>query len=199
MLEVREVSLRLGDKQVLSDFSLVLRAGERACLFGPSGCGKTTLLRVAAGLLRPDGGAVIAPKGQRRSFVFQEDRLLPWQSALGNLTAVGIDREKAREALARVGLAGEEETMPEKLSGGMRRRVAIARALAFGGDMFFLDEPLRGLDAQTAARVLEAMREAMRGGSALVITHDMQEAAALCDTLIEVKGLPLRVQKRAAL
>src|SRR5699024_10178628 len=123
----------------------------------------------------------------------------PWQSALGNLTAVGIDREKAREALARVGLAGEEETMPEKLSGGMRRRVAIARALAFGGDMFFLDEPLRGLDAQTAARVLEAMREAMRGGSALVITHDMQEAAALCDTLIEVKGLPLRVQKRAAL
>ena len=184
-MEVREVSLRLGDKQVLSDFSLVLRAGERACLFGPSGCGKTTLLRVAAGLLRPDGGAVIAPKGQRRSFVFQEDRLLPWQSALGNLTAVGIDREK--------------ETMPEKLSGGMRRRVAIARALAFGGDMFFLDEPLRGLDAQTAARVLEAMREAMRGGSALVITHDMQEAAALCDTLIEVKGLPLRVQKRAAL
>ena len=156
------------------------------CLFGPSGCGKTTILRLLSGLLAPDGGQVIRDRRLRCSFLFQEDRLLPWASALKNLTAVGIAPSAAREALAQVGLAAEEAALPDSLSGGMRRRLAIARAAAYGGDYFFLDEPLRGLDEATALRALDCLRGAMRGKGALLITHNPEEARLLADEVIEL-------------
>jgi ABC-type multidrug transport system ATPase subunit len=94
---------------------------------------------------------------RKPSFLFQDDRLLPWSSALENLTALGIPPERAKEYLAKVGLAGEEEKLPEELSGGMKRRLAIARCFAHGGDVFYLDEPLQGLDIKTAGDVLAFM------------------------------------------
>ena len=186
MPELVNVTKRFGEKTVLQNFSLRAPENRVVCLFGPSGCGKTTILRLLSGLLAPDGGQVIRDKRLRCSFLFQEDRLLPWASALKNLTAVGIAPSAARKALAQVGLSAEEAALPDSLSGGMRRRLAIARAAAFGGDYFFLDEPLRGLDEATALRALDCLRGAMRGKGALLITHNPEEARLLADEVIEL-------------
>lgn len=186
MPELVNVTKRFGEKTVLQNFSLRAPENRVLCLFGPSGCGKTTILRLLSGLLAPDAGQVIRDRRLRDSFLFQEDRLLPWASALKNLTAVGIAPAAAREALAQVGLSAEEAALPENLSGGMRRRLAIARAAAYGGDYFFLDEPLRGLDEATALRALECLRGAMRGKGALLITHNPEEARLLADEVIEL-------------
>lgn len=200
MIELRQVNLAFEEKRILTELSFALPEGQVTCLLGPSGCGKTTLLRVMGGLLAPNSGTVEGLAGLRTSFIFQEDRLLPWASALGNLTAVNIGEAEAAKALADVLLSEDLHTMPAELSGGMRRRVAIARALAYGGDCFFLDEPLRGLDPATAAPVLEAMRRALTGRTALLITHSPEEALALADVIVRVQGPPVRVlASRAAI
>lgn len=198
MLELCGVSKRFEDKTVLRDFSLALSSGETTCLLGPSGCGKTTLLRIAAGLLPPESGEVRRPEGWRSSFVFQEDRLLPWYGTLENITILGVSKKAAVTALESVLLGQELDTLPENLSGGMRRRLAIARALAFAGDCFFLDEPLRGLDPATAAPVLSAMRKSLEGSTGLLITHSPDEALALSQTLVMVDGPPVRIVRIAA-
>ena len=188
MPELIGVTKRFGEKTVLKSFSMRAPENRVLCLFGPSGCGKTTILRLLSGLLAPDEGRVIRDKRMRCSFLFQEDRLLPWASALQNLTAVGIAPGAARDALAQVGLSAEEAALPEDLSGGMRRRLAIARAAAYGGDYFFLDEPLRGLDEATALRALDCLRGAMRGKGALLITHNREEARMLADEVLELNA-----------
>lgn len=192
MVELLQVSKRFQEKTILADLTLALRAGAVTCLLGPSGCGKTTLLRTAAGLLAPDSGCV-RTQAQRPSFIFQEDRLLPWYSAIQNLTRLGIDAEAAHRALEAVLLGPDRDTYPQAMSGGMQRRLAIARAIAFGGDMYYLDEPLRGLDRATAEPVLAAIRAALHGKSALLITHRAEEAFALSTRLVRVEGPPLRV------
>lgn len=197
MVSLHNVTKRFADKDVLLDFSWSLPEGQTTCLIGPSGCGKTTLLRIAAGLLAPDSGTVTSPHA-RSAYVFQEDRLLPWSDALENLTLLGIDEETARLALSRVLLAGDAHTLPDDLSGGMRRRLAIARALAYGGAYYFLDEPLRGLDPATAAPVLDAMRDALHGNTALLITHSPDEAFALSQRLVVVEGPPVRILRETS-
>ncbi len=196
MLELSHVSKRFENKEILRDFSYAFPEGECACMFGPSGSGKTTFLRIAAGLLPQDAG-IIRRSDFRTSFLFQEDRLLPWYSAIENLTAVGVSRSAAQKALDSVGLSGESSTLPKDLSGGMQRRLAIARMLSFGGDLFFLDEPLRGLDEVTAEPVLMALKETIRGKTALLITHDPDEAFYLSDHVLVLSGPPLAIQKRA--
>lgn len=193
VLELRGAGVRFADKRILGDLSLALTDGVVTCVLGPSGCGKTTLLRAMAGLLPLDSGTLSGLEGRRASFVFQEDRLLPWFDALDNLLAVGATPDAAQAALDSVLLGGEAHTLPPAMSGGMQRRLAIARALAFGGDLFFLDEPMRGLDVATAQPVLAAMRAALAGRTALLITHSPEEALALGDRLLRVSGPPIVV------
>ncbi len=196
MPELKQVSKAFAEKIILRDFSHAFAPGRVTCLMGPSGSGKTTLLRVAAGLLAPDSGQVDCP-AKRSSFVFQEDRLLPWRTALQNLTALSIPETDARSALDAVLLHAESDTFPGNMSGGMQRRLAIARAIAFGGGCFFLDEPLRGLDDATAAPVLEALRVAIQGRTALLITHRPEEALALADIVLYLDGPPVRIIRAA--
>lgn len=193
MIALQHLSKSFGEKTILRDFSLEFAPGIITALLGPSGCGKTTLLRLAAGLEKPDSGEVLRDSGARLSFVFQEDRLLPWFSALDNLTAAGISRDDALRDLARVGLAGEEHKRPAELSGGMRRRLSIVRALAYGGDFFFLDEPLQGLDPGTASSVLSLLRQRLEGKTGLLITHNPEEALALAGQIVIIAGPPVRI------
>jgi NitT/TauT family transport system ATP-binding protein len=144
--------------RALERVDLSVNPGEFVSLVGPSGCGKSTVLRLIAGLILPDEGAVFFPGGRPEiGFVLQEPTLMPWARALDNarlpLDLEGMDRaradERAARALARVGLAGFERAFPRELSGGMRMRVSVARAIASGPKLLLMDEPFAALDEFT--------------------------------------------------
>ena len=180
MIELQDVTLRYGDKTVLDRLSLRFEAPGQYAVLGASGCGKTTLLRLIAGLLKPTSGLICIPEQMRMAVCFQEDRLMPWETALQNvaLACPGKDSpEIARQWLARVGLATECDALPDTLSGGMQRRVALARALNFGGDVLLLDEPFKGLDAALCMEAIAVVRG--RFPLTVIATHDRAEAEAL--------------------
>ncbi len=193
MLEFKNVSFSYGEKNVLENFSFSAKDGEITAILGPSGFGKTTLLELASGFLKPKNGEIF-PFSEKPTFVFQEDRLLPWATALENLLAVNIEKSRAAEYLEKVGLSDSAEKYPDELSGGMCRRLAIARALAFGGKVFFLDEPLRGLDIKTAAEILELIKSEISGKTALIITHSPAEAFSLAERIVVAGGEPLEIK-----
>jgi sulfonate transport system ATP-binding protein len=145
------------------------------------------LLRLLAGLDKPDAGRVSVPKA--RAIVFQADRLLPWQRVLRNVT-IGLHDDDADEralaALAEVGLADRTRAWPRELSGGEAQRVALARALVADPDLVLLDEPFAALDAITRLRMHDLIRELRRKHSAamLLVTHDVDEAIALADRVV---------------
>ena len=182
-----QVVRRFGDRVVLDHLDLTIAGEELVVLLGPSGCGKTTLLRLLAGLDRPDGGTVEVPV--RRAIVFQGDRLLPWQRTLPNVTLGlhGPDSDRrALDALAEVGLAGRERAWPKELSGGEAQRVALARALVSEPELVLLDEPFAALDAITRLRMHNLVRTLRRQHHAamLLVTHDVDEAIALADRIV---------------
>lgn len=192
MLEFENASFSYGEKKILENFSFSLKEGTSVSILGPSGYGKTTLLNLAAGFLRPESGKVSLAK-EKTAVIFQEDRLLPWYTALENLTAVNIEKEKALEYLEKVGLSDCADKYPDELSGGMCRRLAIARALAFGGKICLFDEPLRGLDVKTSAEILELIITEISGKTSLVITHNPKEAFSLSERIVVVGKSPLQI------
>lgn len=193
MLEFENVSFSYGDKKIFENFSFSAKKSETTVILGPSGFGKTTLLNLAAGFLKPKSGKII-PFSGKSAFIFQEDRLLPWLTALENLEAVNIEKEKALEYLEKVGLSESADKYPEELSGGMCRRLAIARALAFGGDVFFFDEPLRGLDIKTSAEILELIKNETFDKTVIAITHSPKEAFSLGERIIVTGGEPFEIK-----
>lgn len=184
---IESVSKRFGEKRVLDGVNLRFPEGEITCLMGPSGCGKTTLLRLLAGLLRPDSGKITGVP-ERIAMVFQEDRLCEDFSALTNVTLVAPERaEKAKALLTALGLGNELKTPVHTLSGGMKRRVAIARALCGGPELLLLDEAFKGLDAEARRIAIDTVREAARGVTVISVTHDPEEAALLGGTVLRMK------------
>ena len=181
MLELKNVSLRLGDKQVLRDCDLRLADGGRIALMGPSGCGKTTLLRVALSLQRPDAGEVSC-SWNRIGVVFQEPRLLGWCTAEENVNLVLSDKaETLPEAalwLDRLELSEARGLYPAELSGGMRQRLSIARALALRPELLILDEPFKAMDEALAGRVGQTVAQSLPGAALLLVTHSEEEARA---------------------
>jgi sulfonate transport system ATP-binding protein len=176
-----------GDRTVLDHLDLVIDDEELVVLLGPSGCGKSSLLRLLAGLDRPDGGRIEVPA--RRAVVFQGDRLLPWQRVLRNVTLGlrGRDADqRARRALADVHLADRQRAWPKQLSGGEAQRVALARALVAEPELILLDEPFAALDAITRVRMHDLIRELRQEhhASMLLVTHDVDEAIALADRIL---------------
>lgn len=179
MIRLDNVCKSYNGRPVLENVSLWIKEGERLCIAGASGCGKTTLLRIIAQLEQPDSGSVEIKKDAGVSMIFQEDRLLEWRTALENLTAVGVSKDEAMFWLAELGLSGEESKKTASLSGGMKRRVAVARALARPGDIMLLDEPIRGLDEENAQRVIKVVAKSLEGRTAVIISHNENELAAL--------------------
>ena len=191
MIRIRDLSVNFGEKRVLEHFSLDLPEGGVTALSGPSGCGKTTLLRVMAGLQRPEGGCVEGLKPADAAVLFQENRLLPWRTVEQQLTDV-LPRERRGEAgalLALAGLEGEEKAFPAALSGGMARRLSLIRAMALGRKWLLLDEPFTGVDDARAEKLMAAIRAA--GTPALVCAHETH-TLALADVVIPLGGPPLK-------
>jgi sulfonate transport system ATP-binding protein len=187
------LSKSFGARAVLHDVKLALHAGEFVAVVGRSGCGKSTLLRAIAGLETAEQGSIAIGKGAIAASVrimFQEARLLPWKTVLENV-AIGMPRSlnAAAATLATVGLADRAEDWPAELSGGQRQRVALARALLHEPELLLLDEPLGALDALTRIemqQLIEALWLA-RGFTAVLVTHDVQEAIALADRVVLIE------------
>lgn len=188
-MELNAVSFSYGGDTIINGLSFDLSSGRRVCVMGESGRGKTTLMRLMLGLIEPDSGKVMRRPDERPSVVFQEDRLLPWYSALRNVSEVYNPRSPASpaELLEAMELSDARDKLPKELSGGMQRRCAIARALCFGGDPLLLDEPFKGLDPDMRARIAQAILRYSNGASILLITHDEKEAELLgCEEIIRL-------------
>lgn len=195
--------------EALAGFDLTVERGEIVALIGPNGCGKSTFLRVASGLLRPDGGGVtldgeaVDGPDPRIGLVFQEPRLLPWLSVSGNIGFGGrrmtkMERQRRVDALlGRIGLAGYGARWPKDLSGGQQQRVAIARALIGHPEILLLDEPFSALDAFTRASLHELLLDLWHElrPTILMVTHDVDEAVFLADRVVVMRPRPGRVHE----
>jgi NitT/TauT family transport system ATP-binding protein len=212
-IEIDTLGIRLGTGHqafdAVQDVSLSIAPGEFVCVLGPSGCGKSTLLGALAGHWTPsrgsihvDGASVAGPHPDR-GLVFQQHTLLPWKKVLDNvafgLKMQGIGRrerrERARELLGLVGLAGFEDRYPVQLSGGMQQRVEIARVLINRPRVMLMDEPFGALDAQTRLKMQELLLDVWTrvNTTIIFITHDIDEALFLADRILVMSPRPGRI------
>ncbi|RAH97434.1 nitrate/sulfonate/bicarbonate ABC transporter ATP-binding protein [Acuticoccus sediminis] len=194
---------------VLSDISFEVPRNSSVAIVGASGCGKSTLLNIIAGLLPPDEGEVLVDGSQPRNvpaaavtYMFQDDRLLPWRSTASNVhfgletTTLGKAERQARvaETLELVGLADFADAYPHELSGGMRSRAALARSLVARPSIMLMDEPFSKLDPTTRSQMHKEVVRIAREFSMTVVfvTHDAEEAVVLADKVIVLKPRPGR-------
>lgn len=191
MIQIKNISFSFGSNKIISDLSLEIEDGKTYCIMGKSGVGKTTLLKLLAGILKPDKGEILGTGKQKKSFIFQENRLLPSLSVYENIKYVTTDEEKIEKALQDTSLLSKKNKMTDELSGGMARRVSIARATAFDGDIYFIDEPLYGLDVKTSQGILELIKNTVKNKTAFIITHSPEEAFYLSDKIIFLKNIPV--------
>ena len=206
MLELRNISKKFGDKQILKDFNLIVPEKQVLAIVGPSGGGKTTLLRMLAGLETIDSGQVIyngetldvteLEKRNLLGFVFQDFQLFPHLSVLENLTLSPIHtmniskeeaEEKAQALLARLGLSEHAKAYPYSLSGGQKQRVALARAMMINPEIIGYDEPTSALDPALRLEVEKLiLQNREMGMTQIVVTHDLQFAENIADSILKV-------------
>jgi NitT/TauT family transport system ATP-binding protein len=201
---------RTGETLALKDLDLTIRAGEFCSIVGPSGCGKSTLLGIISGLLQPTEGQVlldgvnIRGTHERVGILLQKDHLFEWRTVLQN-AELGLEirggntaeaRRRAHQLLESYGLAGFENSYPHQLSGGMRQRVALIRTLATDPDVLLLDEPFSALDYQTKLILERDVHRIIREDkkTALLVTHDIEEAVSMSDRVIVLSGRPAQVK-----
>lgn len=201
MIEIRGIYKKYKKEYIYENFSLSFPEGQVTVLLGPSGCGKTTLLRMLAGLESFEQGTISGLSGKRISFVFQEDRLLPWLTVGENLTLVlkaflnpEQSDERIKQVLELLNIPETRNMMPEELSGGMQRRVAIGRALAYDGDIMILDEPFKGMDDGLKNQVLPKLAKSWEesGKTVILVTHDLSDARKLSHSIYELSGRPVK-------
>ena len=212
-VSIRDLGHFYGELTTIERLDLELPAHGVLGLVGPSGCGKSTLLELIAGLQEPTrgevevGGAVGAPERLAHcAFMPQRDLLLPWLSAIDNAALAlrnrGIRRGEAREQAAqlfeRFGLSGFERARPAELSGGMRQRVAFLRTLIAGKPVLALDEPFASLDAITRGEMQQWLAGALDADprTVVLVTHDIEEALYLCDSVVVLSARPARTITR---
>ena len=213
MLEMRGIEKRFNGSRVavLTGISLEVKSGEFVVVVGPSGCGKTTLLNLAAGMVKPDGGEVVLDgkavegPGPERAMVFQDHGLFPWLTAAQNigfgLRMLGMGRRERRErvegALRMVHLGNFGEKLVHELSGGMKQRVAIARAMVMDPAVLLMDEPFAALDAQTRTLLHAQLQELwiQTKKTILFVTHSVGEAVRLADRIIVLSAYPGRIRR----
>jgi sulfonate transport system ATP-binding protein len=195
-IEISNLRVAFGAHRVLDGIDLCVARGEILAILGPSGCGKSTLLRAIAGLDRHADGAVRIDGDV--GYVFQEPRLFPWLDVERNVRFAARDaHERARidDVLELTGLTEARKTLPKALSGGMAQRAALARALVRKPSILLLDEPLAALDALRRMQLQRALADIVAAvhATAVLVTHDIEEALFLADRAVALAGTPARV------
>ena len=212
-LSGRGLGHSFADLTVLDGFDIEVAGGRTLAVVGPSGCGKSTLLELICGLRKPDRGTIdiggddtSEGRLEQCAYMPQTDCLLPWYSAIDNASLAlrnnGATRADARRQAAglfsRFGLDGFEASSPAELSGGMRQRVAFLRTFLSGKDVLLLDEPFAALDAITRAELQQWLLPVLADGgrTTVLVTHDVEEALYLADTVLVMAARPGRVLER---
>ena len=208
VLEIKDLSLSYyspeGETKALENITFSVEKGEFLSIVGPSGSGKSTLLSVIAGILSPTSGKVSAADGSKIGYMLQKDHLFEWRTIEKNVL-IGLELTKtltpetrayAEGLMEQYGLAGFRNRCPSQLSGGMRQRAALIRTLALKPEILLLDEPFAALDYQTRLYVSDDIVSIIReaGKTAVLVTHDIAEAAALSDRVIVLSKRPARVK-----
>jgi len=204
-IAIENLDKSFSGRKVLQEIDLEIAAGEFVAIVGRSGCGKSTLLRLVAGLESADGGRIGFRAGSDKPdtrIMFQDSRLLPWKRVLNNV-ALGLPQgsDAATHALRKVGLEDRGGEWPAVLSGGQRQRVALARALVHDPQLLLLDEPLGALDALTRIEMQQLIESLwqQRGFTAILVTHDVQEAIALADRVLLIEDGRITLDERIQL
>ncbi len=216
-MRISGIHKSFGTLKVLDGVSIDVTEGMVTAILGPSGCGKTTLLRICAGLVEPDqapDASLVQLRSQRAAFLFQEPRLLPWDTAAENVELVLQDlapqdrRSVASRLLDEVGLSGYGGYYPPELSGGMKQRVAMARCFAYPAAVLYMDEPFQGLDLELKLSLFDTFRSlnfqepppgdtgASGPRTVIFVTHDVTEAALLGDHVYVFSPRPATVRHR---
>jgi NitT/TauT family transport system ATP-binding protein len=201
LISFKNVSRSFDGALILNHVSFEIDSNETIAVLGPSGSGKTTLLKLIAGLLKPDSGT-ISLSSRHIGYVFQDYRLLPWRTALGNIVLVlkagGMAREeaesKARSWLDRLGLKDFYDYYPAQLSGGMIQRVSIARAFAIKPEIMLMDEPLSNLDAGLADSLLRELKEVLEDyhTTTVYVTHEYAESLFIAHRIFQLEQQTLK-------
>lgn len=214
ILEIKSINRIYKDEdntvEALNDINLSVKKGEFVSIIGSSGCGKTTLLRLIAGLDKPQSGKLllngeeITAPNPRRGYVFQQGSLFQWLTVEQNIAA-GLkarhiykeNKHRVAEYINLIGLNGFEKAYPHQISGGMAQRVAIARALINNPEVLLLDEPMGALDSFTRADIQDKLLELRRSNNAtmILVTHDVDEAIYLSDRIVIMTPRPGKISE----
>jgi len=206
VLIFENVTKSFSNRLIVDDLSFKVEDNHILAILGPSGVGKTTILRIAAGTVSPDAGKTQSDR-QKIGFIFQEHRLLPWRTALGNIMLVLKGEKKlapqerrqiGMTMLQKMGLKGFEHYYPAQLSGGMRQRVSIARAFVIEPDLLLMDEPFTGLDLELKASLQKMLLDLLSWHPTTVIyvTHEPRDAVLMADEAIVLAGDPGKITAR---
>lgn len=206
-MEIKHISKSFpgpsGRLTVFRDFSITLPEQEITVILGASGCGKTTLLNLLARFITPESGTITGNEGSI-SYLFQEPRLLPWRTVARNISLVlethvhdqTVLKQRTSHVLSLVGLESFAGFYPHELSGGMRQRVSIARAFAFPSRLLLMDEPFQALDLDVKLSLVRAFTRSWEEDprTAVFVTHDIQEALMVADTIVVFTPRPAQVR-----
>lgn len=204
MIELNNISKNFDNLQLLKDFNISFKKNKISCLFGPSGVGKTTIANIIAKLTSIETGTISGIENSLYSYVFQEPRLLEWYSVYDNIDFVLkdlFDFEKRKiitsNYIDMVELSEYKDYKPKSLSGGMAQRVSLARAFAYPSDILIMDEPFKGLDMKLKHEMILSFQKLWQESNRTVIfiTHDIDEAILLSDTIFIIKNRPAEIIK----
>lgn len=197
-IKLINIEKNFGNKKIYDKFSLTFEERKINCILGKSGCGKSTLLNIIANLEEINSGEIIGVP-EKISYVFQEDRLIEWNSIYTNMELPLLKfytkderEEKIKNILREVELGDSMNSYPKELSGGMRQRANIARALLYNGELLLMDEPFKSLDKSSKENIIKIFKKnhLEKNNTVIMVTHDINEALSLGDNIFILGGSP---------
>ena len=203
-IKLINIEKNFGNKKIYDKFSLIFEEGKINCILGKSGCGKSTLLNIIANLEDINSGEIIGVP-EKIAYVFQEDRLIEWNSIYTNMElpllkfyAKDERKEKIKNILREVELGDCMNSYPKELSGGMRQRANIARALLYNGELLLMDEPFKSLDKSSKENIIKIFKKnhLEKNNTVIMVTHDINEALSLGDNIFILGGSPVSLMDK---